>query len=605
MDSVGRIKMLKGSIILVVAIIILRLFLLQVVDDSYKESANNNTLRRTVQYPPRGDVYDRNGNFLVQSREAYDLMAIPRDVKPFDTLLMSRILEVDLLDIRRELQKARSFSPRRSSVIFKELSKEIKLRLDEYNFPGFYTIYRTIRYYPSKMAGNLLGYISEVNANDIEKDPYYRSGDYVGKSGIELAYESVLRGEKGVKVELVDVHGMPQGSYSNGDYDTLPSPGVDITCTIHGGAQALAEKLLEGKVGSVVAIEPSTGEILVMASSPTYDPDGLVGRDRNNNLAKMYADKRRPMFNRAVMAGSYSPGSTFKMVQGLIAQQEGLLVPSQTYSCHGGYPYGRGVKCHSHIPVLDLEGAVQNSCNAYFCYVFQNMMESKKYANIKEALDMWADYVRSFGYGRKLDTDFIGEHNGNVPDAAYYTRTYGNSWRASYIISLSIGQGELGCTPLQMANFAATIANRGYYYIPHVVKRIHDRDSLDARFYERHVTKVEPKYFEPMVAGMYKAVHEPGGTATWVSIPGIDMCGKTGTAQNPHGADNSTFMSFAPRENPRIAISVYVEQGGGGSTVAAPIASLITELYLTDTIKRQYMVDAVLERKINYPVYDK
>ncbi len=602
-NSNSRVDILKGVVIVASALILLRLFYIQVVDSTYKSFAANNVLRYMVQYPPRGEVYDRNGEFLVQSKEAYDLMVTPREVKPFDTIELARILGVRIEQIRNELRQAGAFSRRRPSVIFKQLPKEVKVRLDERNFPGFFTVYRTVRSYPSKMAGNLLGYVGEVNDRILENNPYYRSGDYIGMSGIEQAYEEVLRGEKGVKIEMVDVHGIPKGSYAEGVYDTLPSPGVAITCTIDGRLQALAEELLRGKVGSVVAIEPATGEILVMASSPSYDPDELVGRQRGNNYMKLLNDRRRPLFNRAVMA-SYPPGSTFKTVNGLIALQEGLLVPSQAYPCHMGYPYGRGVKCHAHSSPVDLPGAVATSCNAYFCYVFRGLIENRKYGGIRKGFDVWEEYVRSFGYGRNLDSDFSGELNGNVPTSAYYDKQYKGSWNGLTVISLSIGQGELGCTPLQMANFAATIANRGHYRIPHVVRRIHDRDSIDARFYVDHPTMVEAKHFDPIVEGMYRAVNV-AGTGGIARVEGLDICGKTGTAQNPHGKDHGTFMCFAPRNNPKIAVSAYVENGGFGATVAAPIASLITELYLTDTIRRPELVQRVKETVLSYPYYAK
>ena len=547
MDTPRRIKTLQGVVIVIAAIVLLRLFYIQVLDGSYKTNADNNVLRYMVQYPPRGEVYDRNGRFLVQSKEAYDLMATPREVRPFDTALMSRILGVPVEQIRKELIKASNFSRRRASVIVKQLPKETKLRLEEHQFPGFFTVYRTVRSYPTKMAGNLLGYVGEVDDRILERDPYYRSGDYIGRSGIEQAYEEVLRGEKGVKIEMVDVHGIPKGSYANGIYDTLPSPGVAITCTIDARLQAL--------------------------------------------------------YNRAVMS-FYPPGSTFKVIQGLIGMQEGVLSPSQTYPCHGGYPYGRGVKCHAHGSPLDLEAAIANSCNAYFCYVFRNIIENKKYKNIEEGFGVWADYVRSFGYGRKLGTDFTGELNGNVPSSEFYDKAYRGRWNGLTVISLSIGQGELGCTPLQMANMVATVANRGHYRTPHVVKRIHDRDSIDARFYVNHTTRVDARWFEPIVEGMYQAVNG-GGTGRIAMVPGLDICGKTGTAQNPHGADNSTFFCFAPRNNPKIAVSVYIENGGFGATVAAPIASLLTELYLTDTIQRAPLVEYVKNKQIAYPYYER
>lgn len=601
-----RVKVMQWGIIVVIAVILGRLFTLQIVDHSYKISADNNTLRRGVQYPPRGEIYDRRGEFLVQSKEAYDLMAIPREVKPFDTLLLCSIIGVEAEVMRGELQKARNFSTRRASVVAKQLPKEVKLRFEEYDFPGFYTVYRTVRYYPTQLAGNFLGYVGEVNQNDITRDEYYRSGDYIGKTGLELAYEDVLRGEKGVTIELVDVHGIPQGSYAGGQYDTLPSAGLSITTTLDARIQALAEELLAGKVGSVVATEPATGEVLVMASSPTYDPDLMVGRERSANYSAIVADKRLPFFNRAVMA-HYPPGSTFKTIQGLIGLQEGLLTPAQKYECHGrlGFIYGdRHVGCHEHVSPLDLTTAVQTSCNAYFCYVFRNILERGKGGSVRANYDLWRRYVMSFGFGRKLDTDFIGELSGNIPESSLYDRWYNRSWNAYTVISLSIGQGEIEATPLQVANLAAIVANRGYYYIPHVVKSIEGRDSLDSRFYERHYTMVDSEHYEPIVEGMYRAVHNPEGTAQRAYVPGLEICGKTGTAQNSY-ADHSTFMCFAPRNNPQIAVSVYIENGGFGATVAVPIASLITELYLTDTITRPWLVEEVKQRQIDYPRYDR
>ena len=604
MDSLKRVKTLQISVVAVAIVLLLRLFYIQVIDDSYKSNAANNVLRYTVQYPPRGEVYDRNGRFLVQSKEAYDLMAIPREIRPFDTAAMSRILGVSVEQIRKELIKASNFSRRRASVIVKQLPKETKLRLEEHQFPGFFTVYRTVRSYPTKMAGNLLGYVGEVDDRILERDPYYRSGDYIGRSGIEQAYEEVLRGEKGVKIEMVDVHGIPKGSYANGIYDTLPSPGVAITCTIDARLQALAEELMEGKVGSVVAIEPATGEILVMASSPTYDPDELVGRERGNNYMKMIYNKRHPLFSRAVKA-KYPPGSTFKLVQGLIGLQEGVLRPSDLHVCHEGYQVGRRrMKCHAHASPLDLRFAVATSCNAYFCYVFRDILDNRKYESVKDGYDVWKEYVESFGFGRKLGSDFLDEGNGYVPDRSYYDRQYRGSWNSLTVISLAIGQDALGCTPLQLANLAAIVANRGYYYVPHIVKKIEGKDSLDRRFYERHYTKVDPKHFEPIVDGMWRGVNV-GGTSTAARLEGLDVCGKTGTAENPRGRDHSTFLSFAPKDNPKIAISVYVENGGFGASAALPIASLLEEYYLTDTIRRPALLEHIKNMNIYYPSYDR
>ena len=402
----------------------------------------------------------------------------------------------------------------------------IQLLFDEGNFPGFYTVYRTMRSYPRKIAGNLLGYISEVDEATIQRDDYYQRGDYRGMSGIELTYEEVLRGEKGLKVNVVDVHGITQGSYQDGEADLQPIPGTAITTSLDADLQALGEELMRDKVGSIIAIEPATGEILVMVSSPGYDPDELVGRDRGNNYIKLLRNPRHPLFNRGVMS-RYPPGSTFKLVNGLIALQEGVITPSQRYPCHGGYTIGRGVKCHNHPSPVSLQQAVQMSCNTYFCYALRNILDNNRYASTKDAFDVWNDYVYSFGFGRSLGSDLAGELSGFVPTRATYDRIYHGRWNSLTVISLSIGQGELGCTPLQMANLAAILANRGYYYTPHIVRHIDGRDSLDARFYEKHYTKVDPSHFGIVVEGMYDAVHKAGGTGLAIAFGGgtiVDIC---------------------------------------------------------------------------------
>ena len=423
-------------------------------------------------------------------------------------------------------------------------------------------------------------------------------------NGVESAYEPQLRGRKGVRIQEIDTHGAIKGSYMNGRYDSVPEPGRYLVSTIDARLQLLGEELMRGKVGAAVAIEPSAGEILMMVSSPTYDPDQLVGRQRGNNYMKMLYNKRKPLFNRAVKA-KYPPGSTFKLVQGLIGLQEGVLRPSDLHSCHMGYQAGRlKMACHAHASPLDLRFAVATSCNAYFCYVFRDILDNPKYGSVKEGYDVWKQYVESFGFGRKLGSDFLDEGNGYVPDRAYYDRQYRGSWNSLTVLSLSIGQDALGCTPLQLANLACIVANRGYYYIPHIVKKIEGQDSLDARFYERHYTMVEPKHFEPIVEGMWRGVNV-GGTSTRARLEGLDVCGKTGSAENPRGRDHSTFLSFAPKDNPKIAISVYVENGGFGASAALPIASLLEEYYLTDTIRRPELLQYIKDMNIYYPAYDK
>lgn len=601
-DSLIRVRTLQMIVLIIVGAIVGRLFYIQMVDDRYKDMAANNALRHVVQYPPRGEVRDRNGEFIVQSREAYDLMVIAREIpkEGFDTMRMCRVLGMEKEELIKQLTRAKTRS-RVPMMITNQLSKEVKLRFDECNFRGFYTVYRTIRSYPRRIGGNLMGYVGEINAEQLRKRPEYRAGDYIGISGLESAYEEVLRGKKGVKVNEIDNHGVIKGSFRDGMYDSLPVPGRSLVCTIDAELQELAEELMEGKVGSVVAIEPSTGEILLMVSSPTYDPNDLVGKNLRLNYNKLLRNPHRPLYNRAV-SSHYPPGSTFKLVQGLIGLQEGVLKPSYSYPCNGGYTYakGRKMKCHAHPSPLDLRAAVANSCNAYFCYVFRDIIDNKKYENVKAGLDVWTDYVRSFGFGRTLDSDFANETRGYVPTSEFYNRVYHNSWKSQTIISLSIGQGELGCTPLQMANLAAIIANRGHYYIPHIVRSVEGVDSLEQRFYEPVYTKVDAEHFEPIVEGMWQGVNV-AGTSTRAAVEGLDICGKTGTAQNPHGRDHSTFLSFAPKDDPKIAISVYVENGGFGATIALPIASLLIEKYLTDTITRPYMIDQVKQYKIHYP----
>ncbi|MCL2560755.1 MAG: penicillin-binding protein 2 [Rikenellaceae bacterium] len=593
-------------ILVAVAFMVLavRLFYIQVVDPQYERSANNNVLRHEVLYPARGEVYDRNGEFLVQNREVYDLMVTPRDVKPFDTLMMCSIIGVTKEQLVTAMDRARRFSTRRASVAFEMLPKEAKLKIEERGFPGFHTVYRTIRSYPRNVGGNLLGYVGKVRPIDMERDEFYRATDYIGLSGVERAYERVLRGEKGVRISLVDVHGIVQGSYADGAFDTLPVPGTAITTTIDLRLQLLAEELLAGKVGSVVAIEPATGEILVMASSPTYDPNDMVGREIGRNFVRLRDNPRAPLLNRAVQS-HYPPGSTFKMVNALIALEEGVLTPTRRYECHGSYTVGRSnVRCRPHYSPVDLNYAIQTSCNTYFCIVFRNILDNRRYANVKEGFATWAAHVGSFGFGRRLGSDFLDERAGNLPSVAGYDREYRGQWNSMTVLTLAIGQDKMEASPLQLANFTAILANRGFYHIPHIVRRIHDRDSIDARFYERHYPTIDPRHYEPVIEGMWRMVNESGGTAYSYRLPGLDMCGKTGTAENPRGKDHSTFVCFAPRHSPQIAVSVYIEHGGFGSALAMPIASLLVEQYLTGKVEREWMVDMVKNTPIPYPVYD-
>ena len=600
-----RMRILQGVVLLIFGLIVGRLFYLQLIDDRYKAMAEGNALRFEVQYPSRGEVYDRNNEFLVKSRACYDLTVVYKDLdkRGFDTMRLCAITGVSYEKLCRKLRDARMY-PRAQMQIASYLSSDEKLRLEEFSIPGFYTVFRTMREYPRKIGGNLLGYVGEVTSGMLKRYPEYRPGDYMGISGIEYAYEKDLKGEKGVKILERDTHGAIKGSYMDGQFDSLPVTGHYLKTTIDARLQLLGEELMAGKVGAAVAIEPSTGEILMMVSSPSYDPDELLGRQRGNNYMKLLHNGRNPLFNRAVKA-KYPPGSTFKLVQGLIGLQEGTLRPSDMYPCNMGYTAKRKPACHAHASPLDLEYAVATSCNAYFCYVFREILDNRrKYESVKDGYDAWREYVKSFGFGHKLGSDFLDEGSGYIPDRKFYDKRYHRSWNSLTVLSLSIGQGELGCTPLQLANLACIVANRGYYYIPHIIKEIEGQDSLDRRFYERQYTKVEAKYFEPIVEGMWRGVNV-GGTSMRAMLPGLDVCGKTGTAQNPHGRDHSTFLSFAPKNNPKIAISVYVENGGFGATIALPIASLLEEYYLTDTIRRPELVNYVKNMKIYYPNYDR
>ncbi len=601
--SPERLIALRGVVVAIFTLLIGRVFYLQIVDTNYNTLSDRNVLRRERIYATRGEVFDRNGEYLVQSRGCYDMMVTYRELNSagFDTLRVCEILDISRESLERTLKESRMRS-RVPHKVVSFVSVNDKLRFDELSVAGFNAVYRTVRQYPRKIGGNLLGHVGEINQRQLEDNPSYSKGDYIGIGGVESAYEEELRGNKGVRYLEVNTYGEVQRSHMDGLFDTLPEQGRALVSTIDARLQLFGEELLRGKVGSAVAIEPSTGEILMMVSTPTFDPDDLVGRERGNNYMKLLYDPRRPLYNRAVTS-RYPPGSVFKLLQGLIGLQDGVFTPRYRIMCNGAFQYGsKFLKCHEHSPSTDLAYAVATSCNTYFCDVFCKVLDNKSSEGIYKSYNMWREDVMSFGFGRKLGSDFLSEGAGYVPDAEYYDKLYRGSWNPFTVISLSIGQGELGCTPLQMANFAAILANRGYYYIPRIIRSVEGRDALEDRFYERQYTSVEPQYFEPIVQGMWDGINKTG--RSWAYLKGFDVCGKTGTAQNPHGEDHSTFLSFAPRENPKIAISVYVENGGWGASVALPIASLIEELYLTDTIQRQWMVDYVKNKQIDYPIYD-
>ncbi len=603
-------NILIAGVLAVGLILILQLFNLQILNDEYKITAENNAYKYVTRYPVRGLILDRNGNILVGNKNTYDIMVTPIEVKAFDTLDFCAIFNLDPLEVREKFKEYRRYRRRigyQALTFLKQVSSvQYSVFIEKaWKFPGFSAVSRTSRNYPFAAGANLFGYVTEVDADFIKKNPEYRSGDYVGASGLEKSYEDVLKGEKGYNILLRDVHNRIQSSFENGAYDKDAVPGKDIVSTIDGHLQQYGEELMQNKVGSVVAIEPSTGEILALISSPGINIEQLA--TINKHYKEIVNDPYKPMFNRAVMS-AYPPGSVFKLVNGLIGLQEGVITPETRYSCNMGYTYGnRKLGCHAHPSPTDLTQSIMMSCNAYYCHTFKAILENRKYATIGDAFNNWREMVMSFGFGRKLGSDFPSELGGTLPTTSTYDKIHGkNKWRANTVISLSIGQGEIGATPLHLANLAATIANRGYYYIPHLVKDSPDT-TINPRFKERNYTLVDTTHFHKVIQGMYQAVNSApgaGGTARLACVEGLEICGKTGTAQNPHGKDNAVFICFAPRENPRIAIAAYIENAGFGGTWAAPIASLMVEKYLNGEISRKDLEKRMIEASLiqNVPV---
>ncbi len=596
-----RAYVIRAVFIIVGIIFILRLFYLQIIDTELKLSSENNVLRHIIEYPARGLILDRYGKLLVYNEASYDLMVIPVEVKSFDTLEFCKLLGITKEQFMERFKKAVLFSRNKSSIFEKQLSKETYGYFQEklYEFPGFYVQTRTLRKYPSATAAHMLGYIGEVDNNITNKNKYYKSGDYIGISGIERSYEEVLRGRRGKKIIMVDVFNQEKGSYLDGRYDTIAIAGKNLYTTTDAELQAYGELLMQNKRGSIVAIEPSTGEILVIISYPSYDPNLLVGRIRAENFKKLYADSVKPLFNRALMA-QYPPGSTFKLLNALIGLHEGVLNVNTTFSCEGGFHFKRiSVGCHNHSSPLNFIGSIQNSCNAYYCKAFRNIIDKSSFKTTKESYDYWKDCALSFGFGSIFNSDLPFELKGIIPSSKYFDKYYGEGrWNSLTIISLAIGQGEIAVTPLQLANFSATIANRGYYYTPHIVRAIGRKDSLYKKYNHIFYTKVESQYFDLVVEGMRKVVE--AGTGTVARMDSIIVCAKTGTAQNPHGKDHSIFIAFAPMDNPRIAISVVVENAGFGATWAGPIASLMIEKYITRTIKRKDLEERMINGNLIY-----
>ena len=590
------------TFIVVGCIYLLRIFYIQVIDRSYRLSANNNVLRYVTQYPARGLIYDRNGKLLVYNEAVYDLMVIPKQIVDLDTAELCRLLDIDKAGFLLHIQKAKAFSPYLASAFERQVSKETFGYLEEklYRFHGFYVQTRTLRKYPTPAGAHLFGYVGEVTPGRIERDPYYKSGDYIGISGMERSYEKELRGTKGLKIRMVDVMNREMGSFQEGKFDTAAIMGQDLYSGLDGELQEYGELLMQNKVGSIVAIEPSTGEILCFVSSPTYDPNLLVGRVRGHNFGLLNKDPAKPLLNRALM-GQYPPGSTFKMVNDMIGLQEGVLNTSMRYSCQG--PTSSPIKCtHNHITPLDVYDAIEQSCNPFHWQVFRSILNDQDYPSIKARYDVWRAHVLSLGFGHKLNSDLSFELSGSIPSSDQYDKIYGKGhWNAMTVRSLSIGQGEILVTPLQLANYAALLANRGFYYPPHVVKAIgSERNKVDTKG-KRIVCSISRENLDVVIEGMSNVVSGTHGTARWYQIDSISMAGKTGTADNPHGKAHSLYVAFAPVENPRIAIAVIVENAGFGSTWAVPIATLMIEKYITRKIKRKDVEDKMIEQNLIQP----
>jgi len=586
------------SFLVIGFIYLIRLFYIQIIDRSYTLSANNNVLRYVTQYPARGLIYDRNGKLLLYNEAVYDLMVIPRQVKNIDTLEICRLLDIPVEGFIERMKKAKDYSPMLASAFEKQISKETYGYIEEklYRFSGFFVQPRTLRKYPMSVGAHLLGYIGEVTPGQIEKNTYYKQGDYIGISGVEKAYEKELRGVKGLKIRMVDVFNRDVGSFEDGRYDTAAIMGSDLYTGIDIELQEYGEKLMANKRGSVVAIDPKTGEILCFLSSPGYDPNLLVGRVRGKNYAELNNDPIKPLYNRAIM-GQYPPGSTFKMANDLVGLQMGVITNETRFSCQG--PGSSPIKCtHNHVSPLDVYMAIQTSCNPFHWQVFRAIMNDPHYANVKERYDVWRKHLMSMGFGRILNTDLAFELKGNLPPSEVFDKIYGKShWNAMTIRSLSIGQGEVLTTPLQLVNYTAMVANRGYFYPPHVVKYIGNEKNKTKFSAQKNVTTINPEYIDVIIQGMMEVFEGAHGTARAYKIDSITMAGKTGTAQTA-GKDNSNFIAFAPVENPKIAICVIVEEGGFGATVAAPIASLMIEKYLKRTIKRKEIEDRMINSNL-------
>ena len=597
-----------GVALAIVLVYIIRLFTIQLLSDDFKKNADSNAFLKKIDYPSRGAIYDRNGKLMVYNQPSYDIMVVMNEAKGhIDTLELCNALGISKeyfvrrMDDIKDRSKNPGYSRFTEQLFMTQLSdREFSVfREKMFRFPGFYVQKRSIRQYTYPYAAHVLGDIGEVSVSDIEEDNYYQPGDYIGKLGVEKYYEKELRGEKGVQIMLRDAHGRIQGSYHNGKFDRRPVAGRDLTLSIDVKLQALGERMLQGKIGSIVAIEPATGEVLAMVSSPTYDPRNLVGRQRSKAHAALSRNVWKPLLNRSIM-GQYPPGSTFKTTQALTYQTEGIITPNTMFPCHHGFSYrGLHVGCHGHASPLNLIEAISTSCNGYFCWGLYYMLGNRrKYGNVQKAMDRWRDYMVSMGFGYKLGIDLPGEKRGLIPNASFYDRAYHKSWNGLTVISIAIGQGEVNLTPLQIANLGATIANRGYFYTPHVVRKVQGLP-LDTAFTHRHRTMASVRSYSAVVAGMRSSALK--GTCKALGHLPFTVCGKTGTAQT-RGQDHSVFMGFAPMDNPKIAIAVYVENGGFGADFAVPIAGVLFEQYMTGKLSpsAERMATALQNRRIAY-----
>jgi penicillin-binding protein 2 len=602
LDFDKRRRLIVLFITLVVLVYIIRLFNLQVVNNNYKTWADSNAFLKKTLFPSRGVLYDRNNKLLVYNQPAHDVMVVMRETTAFDTLAFCKAINITMADFKKRISeiKNRTLNPGYSSYTPQTFMSQLEnkeygvLQESIYKFPGFYIQNRTVRKYNYRNAAHLLGYTAEADKQDIASDSYYARSDYIGKTGIEKSYESYLRGEKGAEILLRDAHGRIKGKYEDGLSDIAPVSGKDLILSIDIDLQAYGEELMKNKLGSIIMIQPKTGEILCMISSPTYDPSILVGRQFGNNFLELTKNPYTPLINRA-MNGTYPPGSTFKPAQALIFLQENIISANTAYSCSGGFPIGGKPGCHGHSSPLSLIPAIGTSCNAYFCWGIKAMLENRKYASRDVAMNKWRDYMVAQGFGYPLGVDLPGEKRGLIPNSQFYSKIYNDRWNALTIISIAIGQGEILLSPLQICNLAATIANRGYYYPPHIVKGIKDV-SLNSLYMHPRTTGIDPRHYESIVDGMRLAV--TGGTCRRINISDIEICGKTGTAENK-GIDHSIFMAFAPKNDPQVAIAVLVENGGFGAENALPVARLMIQKALKGKIPES---DLSLEQRIKNTV---